>query len=84
MDILQQLFRGKCIPASELGGNTSQEYNEALERHKEIVEKMRSCGVPDELIQALDKAENELLALEEERIFCFAMKYGAKIQRSLL
>ena len=41
-------------------------------------------GVPEELISALDKAENEILALEEERMFRFAIRYGAELQRELM
>ena len=84
MDMLQKLYQGKYVPTSELGRNASRQYSEALEKYQEIIGKVKSYGVPDELMQALDKVENELFALEEERIFCFAMKYGADLQRCLL
>lgn len=84
MDILQQLYRGRCIPASELGSNTSTEYDMALKHLKDIVDKLRQYGVPDDLLEDLDRAENALMALEEERMFRFAMTYGAKLQRALI
>lgn len=82
--MLQQLYRGKCIPTTEHGGNLSSEYSKALQNYKDIIARIRSYGVPEEVLQALDKAENELMALEEERMFCFAIRYGAKLQRNLL
>ena len=38
-----------------------------MEKLCKIAETLRQYGVPEELISALDKAENEILALEEER-----------------
>ena len=71
MNILQKLFQGKCIPVSEHGGNSSCEYEVAVEKLCKIAETLRQYGVPEELISALDKAENEILALEEKRMsFC--------------
>lgn len=69
MNILQKLFQGKCIPVSEHGGNSSCEYEVAVEKLCKIAENLRQYGVPEELISALDKAENEILALEEKRMF---------------
>lgn len=62
MNILQKLFQGKCIPVSEHGGNSSCEYEVAVEKLCKIAETLRQYGVPEELISALDKAENEILA----------------------
>ena len=84
MDMLQNLYQGKCIPASEHGGNPSCEYESAVEKLYKIVENLRQYGVPEELISDLEKAENEILALEEERMFRFAIRYGAKLQRELM
>ena len=84
MDMLQKLYRGKCIPPSEHGGNLSCEYEAAVEKLCKIVENLRQYGVPEELLSALEKAENEILALEEERMFQFAIRYGAKLQRELI
>lgn len=84
MNILQKLFQGKCIPVSEHGGNSSCEYEVAVEKLCKIAENLRQYGVPEELISALDKAENEILALEEERVFRFAILYGAELQRELM
>jgi len=84
MDMLQKLYQGKCIPASEHGGNLSCEYKAAVEKLCEIVENLRQYGVPDDLIAELEKAENSILALEEERMFQFAIRYGAKLQRELM
>lgn len=84
MNILQKLFQGKCIPVSEHGGNSSCEYEVAVEKLCKIAENLRQYGVPEELISALDKAENEILALEEERMFRFAIRYRAELQRELM
>lgn len=84
MNILQKLFLGKCIPVSEHGGNSSCEYEVAVEKLCKIAENLRQYGVPEELISALDKAENEILALEEERMFRFAIRYRAELQRELM
>lgn len=84
MNILQKLFQGKCIPVSEHGGNSSCEYEVAVEKLCKIAETLRQYGVPEELISALDKAENEILALEEERMFRFAIRYRAELQRELM
>lgn len=84
MNILQKLFQGKCIPVSEHGGNSSCEYEEAVEKLCKIAETLRQYGVPEELISALDKAENEILALEEERMFRFAIRYRVELQRELM
>ena len=43
-----------------------------MEKLCKIAETLRQYGVPEELISALDKAENEILALEEKRMFRFA------------
>ena len=83
MDMLQQLYRGRCIPASELGGNTSIEFDQASAELQRIIDKLREHGVPEDLLQKLDRAENAIMALEEERIFCFAAAYGARLQRAL-
>ena len=79
MNILQKLFQGKCIPVSEHGGNSSCEYEVAVEKLCKIAENLRQYGVPEELISALDKAENEILALEEKRMFRFAIRYRAEL-----
>lgn len=84
MDMLQQLYCGRCIPASELGNNTSPEYDVALRHLGDIVDKLRQYGVPDDLLEDLDRAENALMALEEERMFRFAIIYGAKLQRAMI
>lgn len=84
MNILQKLFQGKCIPVSEHGGNSSCEYEVAVEKLCKIAETLRQYGVPEELISALDKAENEILALEEKRMFRFAIRYRAELQRELM
>ena len=84
MDMLEKLHQGKCVPASEHGGNASCEYEAAVKKLCKIVENLRQYGVPEELISALEKAENEILALEEERMFRFAIRYGAKLQRELM
>lgn len=39
MNILQKLFQGKCIPVSEHGGNSSCEYEVAVEKLCKIAEK---------------------------------------------
>ena len=57
MNILQKLFQGKCIPVSEHGGNSSCEYEVAVEKLCKIAETLRQYGVPEELISALDKAK---------------------------
>ena len=79
MKILQKLFQGKCIPVSEHGWNSSCEYEVAVEKLCKTVENLRQYGVPEDLISALDKAENEILALEEELMFRFAIRYGAEL-----
>jgi hypothetical protein len=84
MDILQKLYQGKCVPVSEYGGNSSCEYEVAVEKLCKTVENLRQYGVPEDLISALDKAENEILALEEEWMFRFAIRYGAELQRELM
>ena len=84
MNILQKLFQGKCIPVSEHGGKSSCEYEVAVEKLCKIAETLRQYGVPEELISALDKAENEILALEEKRMFRFAIRYRAELQRELM
>lgn len=84
MNILQKLFQGKCIPVSEHGGNSYCEYEVAVEKLRKIAENLRQYDVPEELISALDKAENEILALEEERMFRFAIRYRAELQRELM
>ena len=55
-----------------------------MEELCEIVENLRQYGVPEELISALDKEENEILALEEEQMFRFTIRYGAELQRELM
>ena len=56
MDILQKLYQGKCVPVSEYGGNSSCEYEVAVEKLCKTVENLRQYGVPEDLISALDKA----------------------------
>ena len=55
-----------------------------MEKLCKIAETLRQYGVPEELISALDKAENEILALEEKRMFRFAIRYRAEFQRELM
>ncbi len=55
-----------------------------MEKLCKIAETLRQYGVPEELISALDKAENEILALEEKRMFRFAIRYRAELQRELM
>lgn len=55
-----------------------------MEKLCKIAETLRQYGVPEELISALDKAENEILALEEERMFRNAIRYRAELQRELM
>lgn len=55
-----------------------------MEKLCKIAENLRQYGVPEELISALDKAENEILALEEKRMFRFAIRYRAELQRELM
>lgn len=74
----------KCIPVSEHGGNSSCEYEVAVEKLCKIAENLRQYGVPEEMISALDKAENEIHALEEERMFRFAIRYRLELQRELM
>lgn len=72
MNILQKLFQGKCIPVSEHGGNSSCEYEVAVEKLCKIAETLRQYGVPEELISALDKAENRdpCIGREADVPFC--------------
>lgn len=44
MNILQKLFQGKCIPVSEHGGNSSCEYEVAVEKLCKIAENLRQYG----------------------------------------
>lgn len=55
-----------------------------MEKLCKIVETLRQYGVPEELIFALDKAKNAILALEDERMFRFAIRYRAELQRELM
>lgn len=55
-----------------------------MEKLCKIAENLRQYGVPEEMISALDKAENEIHALEEERMFRFAIRYRAELQRELM
>lgn len=55
-----------------------------MEKLCKIAETLRQYGVPEELISALDKAKNAILALEDERIFRFAIRYRAELQRELM
>ena len=55
-----------------------------MEKLCKIAENLRQYGVPEELISALDKAENEILALEEKWMFRFAIRYRAELQRELM
>ena len=55
-----------------------------MEKLCKIAQTIRQNGVQEELNSALDKAENEILALEEERMFRFAIRYRAELQRELM
>lgn len=74
MNILQKLFQGKCIPVSEHGGNSSCEYEVAVEKLCKIAENLRQYGVPEELISALDKAE-EPRSLHWKRSGCSVLRF---------
>lgn len=55
-----------------------------MEKLCKIAENLRQYGVPEEMISTLDKAENEIHALEEERMFRFAIRYRLELQRELM
>lgn len=74
MNILQKLFQGKCIPVSEHGGNSYCEYEVAVEKLCKIAENLRQYGVPEELISALDKAE-EPRSLHWKRSGCSVLRF---------
>lgn len=83
MELLNRIFGGKEAPMHDFGSNESPEYEAAQRKLSECISKLKLNGISETLIFQLEAAENRIVALEIERMFCYAVAYGAKLQREL-
>ena len=84
MSILTNVFYGTRNPVDQFGNNTSPEYEKLFKELSMLQSQLREMGVPDKLIGKLESTENAIMALEMERMFQFAVAYGAHLQRELI
>lgn len=84
MSILKNIFYGISNPSDLLGYNTSSEYEQLYQELHALQKQLRGFGVSGELIEKLENKENAIMALEMERMFLFAVEYGAHLQRELI
>ena len=80
MSILTNVFYGTHNPMDQFGNNTTPEYEKLFKELSVLQSQLREMGVPDKLIST----ENAIMALEMERMFRFAVAYGAHLQRELI
>lgn len=83
MELLHSLYCGKVAPAHDFGENTTPEYETAARQLSEIVSQLRAKGIAEELLLQLEAAESRIVALELERMFRYAISFGAKLQAEL-
>lgn len=84
MDMIIKMMRSGCDPLNELGADNSPEHEDAMNRYLEAEDALRHSGIDIKLLTDYEKALMELRGLSEERLFCFAVRYGAKLQRDLM
>ena len=84
MSILTNVFYGTHNPMDQFGTNTTPEYEKLFKELSVLQSQLREMGVPDKLIGKLESTENAIMALEMERMFRFAVAYGAHLQRELI
>lgn len=84
MDMIQKMIRNRCNPLEELGQDLSAEHEDALNRYETAYKAIRQSGIDPELFKSYEEAIMELHSLSEERLFCFAARYGAALQRDLM
>ena len=81
MSILTNVFYGTHNPMDQFGNNTTPEYEKLFKELSVLQSQLREMGVPDKLIGKLESTENAIMALEMERMFRFAVAYGASATR---
>ena len=84
MDMILKMMRSGCDPLNEMGADNSPEHEAAMNRYLEAEDAIRHSGIDSELLTNYEKAIMELRCLSEERLFCFAVRYGANLQRDLM
>lgn len=84
MSILTNIFYGTHNPMDQFGNNTTPEYEKLFKELSVLQSQLREMGVPDKLIGKLESTENGIMALEMDRMFRFAVAYGAHLQQELI
>jgi len=84
MDMILKMMRSGCNPLDEMGQDLSPEHEDALNRYESAYNAIRQSGLNPELFKKYEDAVMELHSLSEERLFCFAIRYGAALQRDLM
>ena len=81
--MLNDIFAGEKAPMDIFCPNEVPEYVEATKTLAGILSEVKTHGVPEEVILRLDAAQNHVKAVETELMFCYAVRFGARLQREL-
>jgi len=77
-------YRGSNPPCHEFDPFFNPEYQKALKELDSAEEALRAYGVPQELIEAYDTAQNKLTCTELDLMWCFAFQKGIQFQQNLM
>ena len=77
------VYRGENAPFHQFDPFFNPEYQKAFRQVCEAEEQMRQFGVPYELLEQYDSAQNNQTAIELELMWCFAFAAGMEFQRNL-
>lgn len=84
MDMILKMMRNGCNPLDEMEQDLSAEHEGALNRYESAYKAIRQSGIDPEIFKEYEEAVMDLHSLSEERLFCFAIRYGAALQRDLM
>lgn len=76
-------YRGKNPPCHQFDPFFNPEYQKALAEVGKAEKILRDYGVPTEMIEQYDTAQNHLTATELDLMWCFAFAAGMEFQRNL-
>ena len=81
--ILSDIYAGANAPMNRFCPDETPARAAALKELQHITEELRQAGISEDLLMRLEAAENRVKAIELEQTFCYAVGYGAALQRDL-
>ena len=81
--LLNNIFAGTNAPMNTFCLTDDPTRLDALQALQKVMDEFRSVGIGEDALMRLEAAENRVKAVEMEQMFCYAVRYGARLQREL-